>query len=709
MKKLVLFSILILTLSFSQNIQAQPGWYYTNTGVNHTILVPSTALMTVNGIPLEVGDYVGVFYDSLGTLACGGYLNWQGVTSSIAAWGADALGGGNNGFSNGELFKWKIWKATSGITYNANATYSTMGFPNTSSFSGNGMSGITSLTAIIGYDLAAGPLVSPANGCNGLSNSEIIGFQIFNPGNNQVNSYTISYSFNGGTVYTEIGTIPIPADSSIIFYSSNLIDLSLAGVYSFSLTVSVTNDITPDNNTLVTTLVNQPVIQAAFAMPDTALCASSQSVILSAIPSGGLFTSSSTSISGNNGVYSVVFNQPGTFILDYTYTDTNNCISAASQAFVIEPAPFLDLGTTPPFCAGDTFVLSPSGNYASYIWSDGSGNSSLSVTASGTYSVTVTNSNDCEASDDITLTFNPLPQIHFSGDSTLCEGGTVTLSVNNPLSTYLWSNGVSNNTITVDSAGVYTVTVTSLGCSNSASVLVVEYPNPPIPTGTEVGGCEGEVITLGAGVWLAYQWSTGEITPTIQVTQAGNYSVTIYNQYLCSSSYNIGVYFNPLAIAGFTYSINEGDVQFTSTSQNETAGSYQWHFGDGASSGQQNPLHSYALSGTYNASLTVSNDCGDDTYTESLTISLSDEEKEMLKAIQLFPNPAKDQVQLIFPANHSFVQCSLKDVNGRIVMSESIQAQASLQINLEALASGSYFIQLISKSGAPGLLPLIKQ
>lgn len=709
MKKLVLFSILILTLSFSQNIQAQPGWYYTNTGVNHTILVPSTALMTVNGIPLEVGDYVGVFYDSLGTLACGGYLNWQGVTSSIAAWGADAIGGGNNGFSNGELFKWKIWKASSGVTYNANATYSAMGFPNTSSFSGNGMSGIATLTATIGVDLAAGPLVSPSNGCSGLGNNEVIGFQIFNLGNNTVNAFTISYSFNGGTVYTESVTTPIPADSSLIYYSANPVDLSVPGIYEFSLTINVPNDITPENNTLVTTLVNQPVIQAAFTMTDTSFCASGQSIILSATPSGGLFTSISTSIIGNNGIYSVVFNQPGTFILDYTYTDTNNCTSAASQEFVIQSAPFIDLGTTPPFCQGDTFILNPSGNYSTYIWSDGSSTSSLSVTTSGTYSVTVTNNNDCEANDDITLTFNALPQINISGDSTLCEGGTVSLSVNNPLSTYIWSNGVSNNTITVDSAGVYTVTVTSLGCSSSASVLVVEYPNPSVPTGTEVGGCEGEIITLEAGVWLAYQWSTGETSPSIQVTQAGNYSVTIYNQYLCSSSYNIGVYFNPLAVAGFTYAIDEGNVQFTSTSQNETAGSYQWHFGDGASSGQQNPLHSYALSGTYNASLTVSNDCGDDTYTESLTISLSDEENEMLKAIQLFPNPANEQVQLIFPANHSFVQWSLKDVNGRVVMSESIQAQASLQINLEDLASGSYFIQLISKSGAPGLLPLIKQ
>ncbi|MEA3444492.1 MAG: hypothetical protein U9R19_07160 [Bacteroidota bacterium] len=122
-------------------------WEFTISSSNHTILLPDFATYSIDSVAIEVGDYIGVFYDSLGTLACGGYKQWQGVSTAISAWGNE---NGNDGFLTGEAFKWKIWDASEDTIYDAQATYlqpPTM--PNTGLWVSNGMSGVTSLEAIV--------------------------------------------------------------------------------------------------------------------------------------------------------------------------------------------------------------------------------------------------------------------------------------------------------------------------------------------------------------------------------------------------------------------------------------------------------------------------------------------------------------------------------------------------------------------------------
>lgn len=120
-------------------------WFYTNTGSNHTILVPNNIPITIDGVNISNGDYIGVFYDSLGTLACAGYLMWDGTTSAVTAWGAQP--GVIDGFASGEEFKWKIFDSSEGIEYDAVASYNTVNFVNTNTYTVNGLSGLASLQA----------------------------------------------------------------------------------------------------------------------------------------------------------------------------------------------------------------------------------------------------------------------------------------------------------------------------------------------------------------------------------------------------------------------------------------------------------------------------------------------------------------------------------------------------------------------------------
>lgn len=708
MKNLLLILIFFTTVTTAI---AQPAWHYTNTGVNHTILVQGTTPITVSGQQIVNGDYIGVFFDSLGTLACAGYAVWTGSTTAVTAWGADALSGGHNGFAANEEFKWKIWKQQGNLTYNATATYVPFGFPNTSQYNTNGMSGLMSLTGILGTDLALGNLLAPLTGCSGLGSSETISFQILNLGNTIVSSFSVSYSINGGSVFTETINAPVNPGATYAFVSSASHNLSAQGSYSVSASVSVSNDVTPANNATTLTINNLPGQQAVFTMTDTSYCAGPSTLVeLTASPAGGIFTASNIQISGVNGAYYANFTQPGVFTITYQYTDANNCYSSDSQQFTVISSPTLELGSVNPFCAGDSFIINPTGNYTSYLWSTGSTASSLTVTQTGVYAVTVMNTDGCQMSDNINVTFNALPVVVITGDLHLCEGTLGALTVNNTNSTFLWSTGVINNTTSIDTAGVYSVTVTTSGCSNSDTVTVVEVQNPDIPTGTEVSGCEGTPLTLGAGVWLAYQWSTGATTPTIQVTQEGSYSVTIYNQYLCHSSYTIGAYFEPLAISEFTYVVNGSTVSFTNISQNEWTNSYVWNFGDGGTSSDPNPSHSYAATGVYPVSLTVQNNCGADTYTLNITISVGIDEETSFDSFSIYPNPASDNLLFVSPASASGWTATILDLTGQTIQSiHALTPGKEVQLSLTNLAQGAYFLILRNEDNETIRRPFIKK
>jgi hypothetical protein len=125
-----------------------PGWSPQITGVSHSILIPDTANITIDGVPIAIGDYIGVFFDSSGTPACGGFMVWTGQTTAISAWADDTYTTEKDGFDSGESFEFYIWQASSASSYSASAAYMPGSLmPNQGSFVVNGMSGILSLTA----------------------------------------------------------------------------------------------------------------------------------------------------------------------------------------------------------------------------------------------------------------------------------------------------------------------------------------------------------------------------------------------------------------------------------------------------------------------------------------------------------------------------------------------------------------------------------
>ena len=72
--------------------------------------------------------------------------------------------------------------------------------------------------------------------------------------------------------------------------------------------------------------------------------------------------------------------------------------------------------------------------------------------------------------DTVVVAVNPMPTVALGNDLTLCAGDDVTLDATYPGATYVWSNGATSPTITVNSAATYSVTVDLNGCTATDAI-----------------------------------------------------------------------------------------------------------------------------------------------------------------------------------------------------------------------------------------------
>ena len=114
---------------------------------------------------------------------------------------------------------------------------------------------------------------------------------------------------------------------------------------------------------------------------------------------------------GTNSFYSVLqnveiqdinINNSGTYTLKCTVDGCQSGITSAN--IVINAKPFLDIGNDTTICIGIPFIIN-TGNFSSYLWQDGSSNSSYLVDTKGDYSVIVTDNKGCKSKDSISIDF----------------------------------------------------------------------------------------------------------------------------------------------------------------------------------------------------------------------------------------------------------------------------------------------------------------
>ncbi len=251
--------------------------------------------------------------------------------------------------------------------------------------------------------------------------------------------------------------------------------------------------------------------------------------------------SGATTYTWNNSVVNGTAIAPttgGTFTV--TGTDINGCVNTDDVALTINTLPTVTANVSDAeICAGDEVTFTGSGA-TTYTWNNSVTNgTAIAPATGGTFTVTGTDANGCENTDDVTLTINALPTVTANvTDATICPGQNVTFT-GSGATTYTWNNGVTNGTATAPTAaGTYTVTGTDAnGCENTDDVAITLNPVPSVNLGTDITVCDYETpVTLNAGSHTTYDWSTGSATSTIQVTATGNYSVIVTNAEGCTGT-----------------------------------------------------------------------------------------------------------------------------------------------------------------------------
>jgi PKD repeat protein len=134
--------------------------------------------------------------------------------------------------------------------------------------------------------------------------------------------------------------------------------------------------------------------------------------------------------------------------------------------------------------------------------------------------------------------------------------------------------------------------------------------------------------------------NSSDQNPQVSYSTPGTYDVVLQVTNIfgtSTQSFPAYITVQPPPTANFTFAANQLTVNFTSIAQNATT--YSWTFGDGGSSTEQNPTHTYTNPGSYNVFLIVSNDCGTFVIEQVVVITSSTGEASWIKGFRLFPNP----------------------------------------------------------------------
>jgi PKD repeat protein len=353
-------------------------------------------------------------------------------------------------------------------------------------------------------------------------------------------------------------------------------------------------------------------------------------------------------------------------------------------------APPINLGKDEQICGFPYTINAYKSDHSSYLWSTGSTDSAITINASGSYKLTVTDMFNRSSVDSITvLNDTNNYQISFAGDSTICLGDSILLDGGNVRYDYLWSNGLRTNSITVSAAGKYSVTVTNcIGVTSIDSINVI-VSDPSFSLGNDTSICSYNTVTIGPDnlFYSLYRWSNSSTDSTINVFNSGDFSLTTTNQFGCFFSdtvkitsdstlfgnslgndtslclgNSIGLQFPLVGVDSYQWSTTSSDsfivvnsssnysvtvtedgcvlsdsvniivkgvapntgfladnfclgdsTVFTDTTTdpiNINLTRWSWNFGDGQTSSNQNPLVQYTNPGAYLVRLEVENDSG---------------------------------------------------------------------------------------------------
>ncbi|MFN4254388.1 MAG: addiction module antidote protein, partial [Saprospiraceae bacterium] len=284
---------------------------------------------------------------------------------------------------------------------------------------------------------------------------------------------------------------------------------------------------------------------------------------------GDIFVTDNCDVNPYLSFYEDVYDNGQSQLIIRTWTAEDNCgnTSVATWTIVVTTggcagALPVQIVSNSPVCEGAAINLSTVGSTGSFRWSGPIGFTSTQakptipnaiLAMGGTYRVTVTDANGCTGTASALVSVVRPPVATASSNAPICAGATLKLTSTGG-GTYRWAgpNGWTSTlqnpeiqNITAVNAGTYTVTVTTNGCSATATTSVTAHPAFAVEIGNDRTVCDGESVTLTANGGQTFAWTgPGGFTsdqPEIQLANfnanlAGTYSLTATDANGCTAT-----------------------------------------------------------------------------------------------------------------------------------------------------------------------------
>ncbi len=417
---------------------------------------------------------------------------------------------------------------------------------------------------------------------------------------------------------------------------------------------------------------------------------------------------------------------------------SGHIVEAAVDAFLVE-----DVSPYPLFSASTTSGCQPltvqfndsSDSTATWMWTFEGGEPATSsdpnptVTFSDPGSFTVTLTVTTNSGNTYTLTrpnFIEVKAAPTAGFDFEVNGGQVSFTNTSTSGTsFDWDFGdgsphssLMQPTHTYAAPGIYTVTLTVTNDCGTAiisqNVEILQVAPVAGFTTSTTSGCAPLTVQFtdtSTGGPTAWQWSfpggepssSTEQNPVVVYNAAGIYSVTLTVSNAAGTSQVVQSQFivvedAPAADFDYVYGADSSTVMFQSTLEN--ANTIEWDFGDGTSSSEANPTHTYAQAGDYEVSLIATNDCGMTVVTKVVQIVLSaaGELPPAAYVLQASPNPFTETLRLHYELKEKFETASVQlfDGLGRKLWEQTLDGpEGVLELSERFSSPGIYFIRLV--------------
>ena len=446
------------------------------------------------------------------------------------------------------------------------------------------------------------------------------------------------------------------------------------------------------------------------------------------------------------------YSNPGTYTVSLTISDLYSSTSETKPDYISAATPIImaefdGTPTTGEIPLDVSFTDLSTGNIVSWLWEFGDGNTSTDQNPVHTYngvgtftiSLTVTDqfNSDIETKTDYITASPPLLIAEFvgnpvSGDYPL-EVTFTDISVGNADS-WLWDFG-DGNTSTIQNPvntyldeGEYTVSLMITDQYGSDTEIKTDYITvAAIVANFDAYPLEGNTplyVTfsdLSTGEIDSWQWDFGDGNtssfqlPVHTYTETGTFTITLIITGVAGSDTIVKTdYINvypPAPVADFSASPTYGEapllVNFSDLSSGEID-TWNWDFGDGASSSTQHTMHEYLSPGNYTVSLSVEGIGGDDTMIKEdyILIPVGTVENPS-ETIIVYPNPVSDKLHIVFTNNKSR-KLLLKNMEGRNILTTKT-AEKEVVLDIQSIPTGLYSLIIECLGTSPVTVKVVKK